>query len=119
MTVQTLFIPGELPGLNEIIGSARTHWAKSAKQKKDAGLGLMLFCRKLKPVTSAEFTFTWLCKNRKRDPDNIASGKKFIFDALQDANILKNDGWDQVKGISHKFQVDARPGVIITIVEEN
>jgi hypothetical protein len=36
---------------------------------------------------------------------------------LQKAGIIKNDGWHQVKSITHKFEVGTPEGVLIEIVE--
>ena len=36
---EKLLIPGELPGLNEIIESSKTHWAKYAGKKKEIDTG--------------------------------------------------------------------------------
>lgn len=62
--------------------------------------------------------FVWVESNRKRDKDNIAFAKKFIFDALVDCKILKGDGWEFVDSFSDDFRVDSKnPRVEIEIIE--
>lgn len=49
----------------------------------------------------------WYMVNRKKDPDNIAHAAKYIFDGLQAAGVLPNDGWKNVGGgLLHQFAVD-------------
>jgi hypothetical protein len=63
---------------------------------------------KLKPVKHypVYVNITWKEPNRKRDPDNIAGGKKFIMDALQAEGIIRNDGWKEIAGYNDYFRVD-------------
>ena len=79
---QSLWIPHKLPGLNDIIGEARKHRMASANQKSHyTGLVKML-AKQLKPINRGSyFKFTWIEKNRRRDPDNISCGMKFIVRA--------------------------------------
>lgn len=48
----------------------------------------------------------YYCQNRRRDPDNIAAGKKFIIDGLVEAGVIENDGWDDVVGWTEDFIKD-------------
>jgi len=113
---QKLWIRYPLPGLNDIIGSARTHWAKSAKEKKVHTDRVIWTAKSLNPIKQADFIFTWIEKNRKRDPDNITAGQKFIFDGLIGAGVLENDGWSQVKSITHRFEVGQPAGVMVEMI---
>jgi hypothetical protein len=115
--MQSIFIPGRFPGLNEMINSARTHWAKSAQEKKKHTERVYYHCLHLKSVPEVDFCFTWYEKNRMRDPDNIMAAQKYIFDGLIMAKVIKNDGWKEIKSITHKFEVGG-PGVLIEIMEE-
>lgn len=117
---QTLWIAGRFPGLNEIINEARKpHWAPSAKQKKVHTERVEWLAKKgLHPVKSADFMFTWHEKDRKRDPDNIMGGQKFILDGLRKAKILTGDGWNQVITLNHKFIVSKPDGVMVEIIGE-
>ncbi len=46
--------------------------------------------------------------NRKRDKDNIAFAKKFIFDALVENHVIPNDGWKNIDSFSDSFKVDTQ-----------
>jgi hypothetical protein len=130
---QTLFIPGPLPGLNEIIdakartsktaGSGGRRWDAYSDMKRALGVKVMLVARARgfkKIEKPAIFMFEFLEPNRRRDPDNFVSGgKKVIFDALQEAGLLENDNWEWVKGFPCSWRVDKlAPGVILTVMEE-
>jgi hypothetical protein len=119
---QQLWIPGPLPGLNEVIAAAKgfrgrgigysnmksawttTVWALSKKAR-------------LVPVASARLTFTWFERSRRRDPDNFSSaGKKFILDGLVKAGVLPEDGWDEIVGFVDRWHLAPKaPGVMVTI----
>jgi Holliday junction resolvase RusA-like endonuclease len=63
-------------------------------------------------------TFRWYEKDRRRDKDNIAFAKKFIFDALQEIKAIKNDNWDCVSGFQDLFFVDSKnPRIEVDIKE--
>ena len=76
--------------------------------------------QKLKPVSKpVHISITWYCKNKKKDPDNIAFAKKFILDGLVKAGVLENDGWKQIEGFTDKFEVDKKnPRVEVLILGE-
>ena len=60
--------------------------------------------------------FDWCRKDRKTDPDNIASAKKIVIDGLIQAGILEGDGWAHVCGLSDAFHIDkGNPRVVVTI----
>lgn len=122
---QRLFIPGPLPGLNEILKLANKRikkWNAYDDLKRQWGRIISLYIReaRLVPVEGpAFFTFVWCEAHRRRDLDNIAVARKFIFDALVEAQILKNDGWAHVLGWQDAFTVDPlKPGVFVTISKQ-
>lgn len=47
--------------------------------------------------------FSWYLKDKRTDLDNISFMQKFIFDAAQHADVIKNDNLDQVSDIRHTF----------------
>ena len=117
---EKLIIPGELPGLNEIIAMSKEHWAKYAEEKHNrteeiAYLAKSQIKRKYKKV---DLIFTWYCKNKKRDKDNIIAGQKFILDGLVAAGVIENDGWRQVGNILHYFEVDNKNPRVEILIEE-
>ena len=117
--IQCLWIPGCLPGMNEIIDTARTHWAKSAEQKQNYTDLVASYCvlNRLKPMKRVWLSITYHEKNQRRDPDNIAAGKKFILDGLVQAGVLANDGHAQVAGFDESFCFDGREGVEVVLSE--
>lgn len=116
---QKLIIKGRLPGLNEIINADRTNRHIGAKLKKEWTELVAWECKrqKLIPVDKADFEFTWIEQNMRRDKDNIASGgHKMIFDGLVTAGILTGDGWKQIGNFSDKFYTQGYgEGVIVLI----
>ena len=113
--VLDVFISGELPGLNKVIGANRANKHVGAKLKRETEEMLLIALRAQGCAFVEDgpliWTFIWQCKNRRRDPDNIASATKFIFDALQSGAFLANDGWRQVAEIHHYFEVNKTVGV--------
>lgn len=123
--IQKLIIKGRLPGLNEIIDANRRHRNAGATQKRNTDKRIVNAIKSQKIQKQPglnEYEFNWFCKDRRRDKDNIAVGKKFVFDALQTAGIIENDGWQQVERFTDKFHIDKeneRLEVIIKKVEED
>ncbi len=82
---QKLIIPHELPALNQTIEAGKRHWSEYAVLKRRyTALVAALARRQLRPVLSGrvQLSFAWYCRDRRKDPDNIASAKKFIIDGL-------------------------------------
>ena len=122
--MQSFFIPGILPGLNEIISASKSWHGKYnayARMKTEMmdRIGLFIIQAHLKPVKEAYIEFQWHELTKKRDPDNIAAGKKFILDALVHAGILKGDGWAQIIGFHDTFFVDKRNQGVSVIINGN
>lgn len=106
-----LIFPSEfLPSLNFILDKAKTHWAKYYDMQQSLINVIVAFIRgkNLKPITSypVSISFKWIMTNQRKDPDNIASTKKYILDALVKAGILENDGWKQISGFTDEFEID-------------
>src|SRR4051812_11593330 len=98
--ISTLWIPLPMPGRNEQERAARSHWSVAAKLKTKWAQIVKLYANSQRfPVITgpAHFEFEFVEPNRKRDPDNVVGGgTKVIFDALQEAKLLANDGWEHV-----------------------
>jgi len=122
------FIPGQMPGLNELINTARgtkgmASIAAAAGQKRKWTERAALYIRDamirldIKTYTNPVFVdLVWLEQNRRRDPDNIVSAKKFVFDGMVLAGMLPNDGWKNIKGFSDTWRVDKGcQGVWVTV----
>lgn len=124
--MQRLWIPGPLPGLNEIIEAKgnRYHGGRSAytSLKKSWGqtVGLLAQSQRLQPLEGGHFVYLWREKSKRRDPSNFtAGGRKIIEDALQETALLPNDGWKQVVSFQDFWLVDTgRPGVTVWVMGE-
>lgn len=118
--VLKLTIPGRLPGLNDMIDAARENRYESAAMKKEY-TEMAAWCAKaarLPRMEKVDLIITWHEPNKRRDKDNIMAGQKFIWDGLVEAGVLKNDGWNQIGDITHRFRVDkANPRVEVELIE--
>lgn len=117
-TVYEVFIPGRLPGLNEVIDANRRNRYKGATLKKRATETVCVALRgNFVPLDDGpyDFVLTWVEPNRKRDPDNIASAVKFVLDGMIMRGILTNDGWSQVRSITHRFNGGGERGVVVEV----
>ncbi len=124
--IQSFFIEGSLPGLNEIIaaaksfGNRKTKWNAYAAMKKEYGeiISAYILKSRLVPMEKVGIECTWVCKNRRKDPDNISAGIKFILDALVHQKIIPEDGWQYVRWITHSFELSEghkKAGIRVTL----
>ena len=119
---QSFFVPGPLPGLNEIIAAAKVGGRGKAysDMKRTAGdvVKTSIIWLNMHRMGRVSVTCTWSEPNRRRDPDNIFAGVKFILDGLVDSGILAGDGWRHIAGIQHKLTIDKdHPGVWVELQE--
>ncbi|MFL8888663.1 RusA family crossover junction endodeoxyribonuclease [Helcococcus kunzii] len=104
-----LMIKYELMDFNTFQDETRKNKYIGAKIKKRETNKVAWSCKacKVKKLEGLyDYEFTWYCLNRRKDKDNIMFAQKFIFDGLQEAGIIENDGWNQIGDIRHKFVVD-------------
>ena len=120
-----LTIWGTLPGLNDFIDANRRNYHAGAKLKKEAQFLVVTAARKClkrwRPDGPVYMTYRWFEPNKKRDKDNIsAGGRKIIQDALVEAGVLKNDGWNDIAGFRDEFYIDKKePRIEVEIEEVN
>ena len=120
-------VPGRLPGQNEMIASAKGFggrgygYAKLKRQWTDT-VALLARAARLPRFHRVRLTFEWseprpsrTC--RRRDPDNVAAGKKLVLDGLVAAGVLENDTADQIAGWTDTFATGGVAGVKVTIEE--
>jgi len=117
--LQTLIIKNKFPSLNEYITAERTNRHMAAKIKKDLTYLVYAECKrqKIKKADRVKLHYIWYEVNKKRDMDNVAFNQKFIQDGLVNAGILRNDGWDNITGFTHEFELSKEHGVVIKIEE--
>ena len=101
-----------LPTLNEHDNANRSNRFSGAGMKKKATSNCALYIKKAMSEgfefneLPAELQFDWYCKNRRIDPDNRAFSRKYIFDGMQQAGLIKNDNWKFTTGWKDNFFVD-------------
>ena len=115
-------IPGELPDLNTIIAESKKgnrNWQPYNHMKKEHTEKIAWIAKsKRVKFEKVDVEITWICKDKRRDKDNIMAGTKFILDGLVLASVIKNDGWSQIGTINHAFEVDKNnPRIEITLHE--
>jgi Holliday junction resolvase RusA-like endonuclease len=113
---------GKLPGFNEMIAASKvlvkpTGFSKYNYLKKTWNKRILLAIKKagIKPVEKCYLSLTWVQKNKRRDPDNLAAFIKFLLDGMQHAGIIKNDGWNQIEGWENGFVIGKKEGVSVEI----
>ncbi len=119
-----IVIPGELPDLNTIIAESkrgRGKWQPYNEMKQEY-TNIVAWIAKSeikKQLEKIDLDITWICKNRRKDKDNImAGGLKMILDGLVVAGVIKNDGWSEIGSINNRFEVDKdNPRVEVEIRE--
>src|SRR5690554_1389273 len=113
--------PGRLPGLNEIIAAAKGGKGKYqpyAIMKEQYTNEIGWLAKKLPAYERVDITITWYEPNRRRDPDNVVGGTKFIMDGLVAGGAIKDDSQRYVNSILHNFEVDREnPRVEIEVQE--
>jgi len=130
---QVFFVPGPLPGLNEIIAAGKQiiPWLSKGKrrvyeltilkkewdEKVSMAVSMAAMLHRIKPMESVDIRLVWIELNRRRDKDNVMAGKKFILDGLVKAGILKNDGWKQVGRFTEDVILGENAGVIVALIE--
>ena len=118
-----LIIPGRLPGLNEYIKACRANKFAGAAMKKDCetaiGWHIKIHLKGVKITKPVYLNYIWYEKDKKRDLDGITSfGMKVIQDALVDTGVLQGDGWKNIIGFSHSFEVSRNNPRIEILIEE-
>jgi Holliday junction resolvase RusA-like endonuclease len=116
-----------MPGFNELIAAAMTHGFR----KKGKVYNTYTYIKKLwtnrvcaaileNNICAVDKVFVfmiWFERNKRRDPDNIAAFMKFIFDGLQKAKIIKNDGWKEIVGWENTFEISDKRGVKVRLID--
>lgn len=120
MKPYTFVIPGQLPGLNEIIDADRSNKYSGAKMKKKhtENIAWIIKASKIPKHDRIGLRIAFYEPSKRRDKDNIMAGQKFIWDGLVLAGIIKNDGWSEINGLIYAFDVDkSNPRVEVMIWE--
>lgn len=113
-----VWLPGRWPGYREF-HKTKGHWATTAKLKKawQNSAALILKAARIPHLDKVHLHYSHTRKDRRHDKSNLAFGAaKIIEDALQDAGIIDNDGWNYVDGFGHAFHVGTPEGIRLTVL---
>lgn len=116
-----IVIPGTMPGFNEIVEvskQGRGKYQPYNDMKRENTESVAWLSKKVPKKKKIFLDITWIEKDKRRDPDNIASAVKFIWDGLVEAGVIKNDGWKENGGWTNKFEVDKDNPRIEVIIKE-
>ena len=118
MRAQRLWLPGKMPGLDELIRTAKDSPADYVhlKQRWVNTVARRASAAKLRPCRHVRLTFTWHGTGRRRDIDRrVAGGRKLVLDGLVAGGVLPVDGCKSVAGWTDEYRVSAKRGVLITL----
>lgn len=114
----TVEIPMRLDAYNKYIDKNRRNKFMANKYKQDVESVLMYYLKVLPKIENpVRICITWVEENRRRDPDNVASAKKFIIDSLVKSGKLQNDTHKFVKGFTDDFEFAKESKIILKLVE--
>lgn len=121
-------IIGKMPSLNEFISKINhnRYSGNTFKQQLEHDIQMQILkqvrekgIEHLLPLKQqADFEFTYYEKTQKRDKDNIASCKKFLFDALVKRGVINNDGWKWVGDFKENFVLDKSEYKVKIVIRE-
>ncbi len=123
----SFFVPGPLPGMNEIIKASKSRYGKSfayslmkRRWTKAVADSILMYAQGNVPkFDCVQVVFKWAEKNKRRDPDNVSAGRKFVLDGMVKAGLIPNDNWRHVHSWDDHFLVyTPKPGVYVSVVEK-
>lgn len=122
MTTQQFTVPGRLPSLNEVIDVNRADPRAGNRLKRHTqdDIGWAIRAARLVTMTGpVDVSITWHEATRRRDPDNIMSGIKYVLDALVECGTLEGDSQRHIRTITHRVAIDrANPRVVVTLTSK-
>lgn len=117
---ESFFLPGRLPGLNEVLAGGRKHGRYSYNNTKQLYTSTIaqIATASMQPwPNGAHVALTFYEPNKRRDPDNFtAVAAKFILDGLVQGGILADDGWDEVLSLRYMWDMNKdKPGIHVCL----
>lgn len=113
-----------LPGWNEALSATGLHYRRGNKMKQDyKGVAKNAIRKQLprnlhieKPII---LTYRYFDSDARRDPGNLLYCDKVFADALQECEVIDNDGQKNIHGIIlERVRIDkSNPRIEITITE--
>ena len=111
-------IPMKMPSLNDYIKACRRNRYAGAAMKKKVEQQIEPYLQEMPKFTRPVLiSFIWVETNQKRDPDNIASAKKFILDAMVRSGKLKDDNRKYIIGFTDYFTEGPETKVIVELFQ--
>jgi hypothetical protein len=100
----------------------KSYLAEYQRMKKgyDAYVRECLMLSRVQPFENfpVDFVFLWVCPNKRTDKDNVAAGRKFVFDAVSQMELWPNDGWKHVGVWEDQWAISkSDPHVQVTFME--
>lgn len=120
--VYKFIISGTLIDLNKYTNSNRSGARNGAAEKQGQDTIVFYYAKQqLRDVQiqkQVKVHINWIEPDERRDPDNVASAVKFIFDGLVKAGVLYDDKRKNIKNIYHDFDIDRKnPRIEVTLEE--
>ena len=106
--------------MNDIIKAAKSHPVRYGNMKREFTEAVAWHVKAKNPPQREEvfIELTWYEKEKRRDPDNIAAAKKFIFDGLVMANVIPKDTRKHILGWKETviYKQDNKQGVEVRLI---
>lgn len=122
----SFIIDEQLPSLNDYINKLKSPnriVGVSFKRKVDdiCACYIMQNYRELKQICAEPviIVFEWHEKSKRRDVDNVYSGKKYILDAMQKTGVLDNDNPSHVVDVCDSIHYGDKDYVVVTVIRAN
>jgi hypothetical protein len=119
------FIPGTLPGWNDLLKwkatSGKGGWNRYNDTKGRKEEAIALYARDMPKFPGpVRIWYEFHEPTKRRDPSNFTGGAiKLIEDALVHQGILQGDGWAHIMGFHVNWRLNKkRPGIQVTILGE-
>lgn len=125
-----IWIPGKLPGQNDIIAACKARTGRRTttggledrysimKRAHSGDIGLLVRVMGNKPFDRpVRVHCLWYEENGRRDPDNVAAGVKFVLDGLVKGGLIQDDSPKWVVGIDNDYVYGAGYGVKLRVKE--
>ena len=120
------WVPGPLPGMNEIIEAAKGCGGKgygysTMKKRWTHHVAMHALSARLPKYTRIRLECLWIepiHENKsQKDFDNGEAAIKFILDGLKQAKRIPDDKPGHYRGAKHDHELGAKPGVWVTIID--
>ena len=95
----------------------KTRYKGNSVKQQDTNVVMWSLMNKAPIKTPCKLKFTWLIKNKKTDPDNIAFSKKSVLDGMVKAHIIPDDTHKYIIGFVDEFEISDKVGVRIEVIE--